>query len=154
MAEQGKSLKARAAELLSRREYTRQELFRRLAPFADSEEQLETVLDELAAADWQSDGRFAQQFASSKGAKFGSRRLAQEMRQRGVDSETIREALTGQNDLASAREQWRKKFGRPPADAAEKAKQYRFLAQRGFPSDVIRQVLARGADDDFDFPED
>ncbi|MEO9382552.1 recombination regulator RecX [Chromobacterium phragmitis] len=148
MAEQGKSLKARAAELLSRREYTRRELVRRLAPFADSPEQLEAALDQLAAADWQSDGRFAQQFAASKGAKFGSRRLAQEMRQRGVDDDTIREALSGQDDLASARAQWRKKFGRPPADAAEKAKQYRFLAQRGFPADVIRQVIA-GADDDF-----
>ncbi|VEB41831.1 recombination regulator RecX [Chromobacterium violaceum] len=71
------------------------------------------------------------------------------MRQRGVDSDTIREALSGQDDLASAREQWRKKFGRLPADAAEKARQYRFLAQRGFPADVIRQVLAGGADDDF-----
>ncbi|ERE12217.1 recombination regulator RecX [Pseudogulbenkiania ferrooxidans] len=149
MAATGKSLKARAAELLSRREYTRQELVRRLAPFADSEDELNAALDELAAADWQSDDRFARQFASSKGAKFGSRRLAQEMRQRGVDSETIREALSGQDDLASARAQWRKKFGRLPADAAEKAKQYRFLTQRGFPADVIRQVLASGADDDF-----
>ncbi|AAQ59282.1 recombination regulator RecX [Chromobacterium violaceum] len=149
MAAEGKSLKARAAELLSRREYTRQELVRRLAPFADSEDELNAALDELAASNWQSDDRFARQFASSKGTKFGSRRLAQEMRQRGVDSDTIREALSGQDDLASAREQWRKKFGRLPADAAEKARQYRFLAQRGFPADVIRQVLAGGADDDF-----
>ncbi|POZ61479.1 recombination regulator RecX [Chromobacterium alticapitis] len=149
MSEQGKSLKARAAELLSRREYTRQELVRRLAPFADSPEQLETALDELAAADWQSDDRFARQFAASKGAKFGSRRLAQEMRQRGVADEAIREALSGQDDLASARAQWRKKFGCPPADPQEKAKQYRFLAQRGFPADVIRQVIAGDADDDF-----
>ncbi|QEL54633.1 recombination regulator RecX [Chromobacterium paludis] len=148
MAEQGKSLKARAVELLSRREYSRRELVRRLAPFADSAEQLESVLDELAAANWQSDDRFAQQYAASKGAKFGSRRLSQEMRQRGVDDDTIRQALAGRDDLASAREQWRKKFGRPPADAAEKAKQYRFLAQRGFPADVIRQVITGGADDD------
>jgi regulatory protein len=148
MTSSGKSLKARAADLLSRREYSRRELVRRLAPFAESMEQLEAVLDELAAANWQSDSRFAQQFAASKGGKFGSRRLSQEMRQRGVDDDTIRQALAGQDDLASAREQWRKKFGRPPADAAEKAKQYRFLAQRGFPTDVIRQVIA-GADDDF-----
>ncbi|MEN3811282.1 recombinase RecX, partial [Chromobacterium piscinae] len=67
MAAEGKSLKARAAELLSRREYTRQELVRRLAPFADSEDELNAALDELAAADWQSDDRFARQFASSKG---------------------------------------------------------------------------------------
>ncbi|OHX14423.1 recombination regulator RecX [Chromobacterium sphagni] len=149
MAASEKSLKARAVELLARREYSRRELVRRLAPFADSEDELNAVLDELAGSDWQSDQRFAQQFASSRGGKFGSRRLQQEMRQRGVADDTIREALSGQDDLASARAQWQKKFGRLPADAAEKAKQYRFLAQRGFPGEVIRQVLAGGGDDDF-----
>jgi regulatory protein len=34
-----------------------------------------------------------------------------------------------------------RKFGRPPANAAEHAKQTRFLAGRGFASDVIRQVM-------------
>ncbi|OWY38621.1 recombination regulator RecX [Xenophilus sp. AP218F] len=154
MATEGKSLKARAADLLSRREYSRRELERRLAPFAESAEQLAETLDELAGANWQSDSRFAQQFADSKGGKFGSRRLAQEMRQRGVDDDTIRDALQDQDDLASARLQWRKKFGKLPDSPQEKARQYRFLAARGFPGDVIRQVLAGGADDDDSFFED
>ncbi|MBI3145525.1 MAG: recombinase RecX, partial [Pseudogulbenkiania sp.] len=55
-----KSLKARAVDLLSRREHSRRELERRLAPFADSAEQLAALLDELAERGWQSDNRFAE----------------------------------------------------------------------------------------------
>jgi regulatory protein len=46
-----------------------------------------------------------------------------------------------------AREVWRKKFGRAPTDAAERAKQMRFLAARGFGGEAIRRVVT-GADDD------
>ncbi|MGR2660741.1 recombination regulator RecX [Chromobacterium haemolyticum] len=147
-----KSLRARAVDLLSRREYTRRELERRLAPFAESPEQLTALLDELAERSWQSDQRFAQQFADSKGQRYGSRRLQQEMRQRGVDAELIRDALQGRDDLASAQAQWLKKFGHLPATPQERARQIRFLAGRGFPMSVIGKVLS-GVDDD-DFPAD
>lgn len=147
-----KSLRARAVDLLSRREYTRRELERRLAPFAESPEQLTALLDELAERSWQSDQRFAQQFADSKGQRYGSRRLQQEMRQRGVDAELIRDALQGRDDLAAAQVQWLKKFGRMPDTPQERARQIRFLAGRGFPMSVIGKVLS-GVDDD-DFPAD
>ncbi|WP_293760093.1 recombination regulator RecX [uncultured Aquitalea sp.] len=148
-----KSLRARAVDLLSRREYTRRELERRLAPFAESVEQLQSLLDELAERSWQSDSRFARQFAEARGARYGSRRLAQEMRQRGVSGEEISAALAGQDDLASARRQWEKKFGKPPESPEERAKQMRFLAARGFPMSVIRQAM-QGLADEEDFPLD
>lgn len=148
-----KSLKARAVDLLSRREYTRRELERRLAPFAESAEQLATLLDELAERNWQSDSRFAQQFTDSRGQKYGSRRLQQEMRQRGVSQEQISSVLDGRNDLALARQQWEKKFGSVASTPQERAKQMRFLAARGFAMDIIRQVMAGSAEDD-DFPGD
>ncbi|MFC3532850.1 recombination regulator RecX [Vogesella facilis] len=146
MAETGKSLKARAVDLLSRREYSRLELKRRLASFAESAEELDALLDELATNRWQSDSRFAEQFASSRARKYGNRRIEMEMRERGIDRDTIRDTLSGQDELATAREQWRKKFGQPPADAAERAKQMRFLAGRGFGMDIIRKVIAGGDD--------
>ncbi|OQS38330.1 recombination regulator RecX [Chromobacterium haemolyticum] len=149
-----KSLRARAVDLLSRREYTRRELERRLAPFAESPEQLTALLDELAEHSWQSDQRFAQQFADSKGQRYGSRRLQQEMRQRGVDAELIRDTLQGRDDLAAAQAQWRKKFGQLPATPQERARQIRFLAGRGFPMSVIGKVLSGAADDDFPADED
>ena len=148
-----KSLKARAVDLLSRREYTRRELERRLAPFADSPEQLAALLDELAERNWQSDSRFARQFTDNRGQKYGSLRLRQEMRQRGVSSEDIAEALEDRNELALARAQWQKKFGSIATTPQEKAKQIRFLAARGFGMGIIRQVMTAGGMDD-DFPPD
>ena len=150
MEKPGKSLKARAVDLLSRREYTRLELKRRLSPFAESAEQVDTLLDELAASRWQSDARFAEQFADSRSRKYGSRRVAMEMRERGVDSDTIKQTLSGHNDLATARSQWLRKFGQPASDAAGRAKQMRFLASRGFGMDIIRQVI-KGCDE---WPDD
>ena len=144
-----KSLKARAVDLLSRREYTRRELERRLAPFAESPEQLATLLDELAERNWQSDRRFARQFADIKGQKYGTRRLQQEMRQRGVAQEDIADALAERDDLALARRQWEKKFGSVATTPQERAKQMRFLAARGFGMGVIRQVMAGRDEDDF-----
>ena len=144
MAAAEKSLKARAVDLLSRREYSRQELKRRLAPFAESAEQVDALLDELAARHWQSDTRFAEQYTASRGQKYGSRRLAQEMQQRGLDRDTIRQALDGQDDLATARAAWQRKFGQPPADQQQRLKQMRFLASRGFGMDIIQRVLRHG----------
>jgi regulatory protein len=50
-------------------------------------------------------------------------------------------------EVERARAAWRKRFGQPPADAAERAKQIRFLQGRGFTFDVIRRVIA-GVEDE------
>jgi regulatory protein len=144
-----KSLKARAVDLLSRREYSRRELYQKLAPHAESPDEVGKVLDELASRGWQSDNRFAEQFAEIKGRKYGSRRLAAEMRERGIESETITEALAGQDDIALARQLWQKKFGQPPQSQEERVKQIRFLAARGLPMDAIRKVLSWADSDEF-----
>jgi regulatory protein len=144
-----KSLKARAVDLLSRREYSRRELYQKLAPHAESPDEVGKVLDELASRGWQSDNRFAEQFAEIKGRKYGSRRLAAEMRERGIESETITEALAGQDDVALARQLWQKKFGQPPQSQEERVKQIRFLAARGLPMDAIRKVLSWADSDEF-----
>jgi regulatory protein len=50
------------------------------------------------------------------------------------------------SELDRAREVWQKKFSAAPADAAEKAKQMRFLQSRGFTPEVIRRAIASGSD--------
>jgi len=52
-----------------------------------------------------------------------------------------------ETELDRAREVWRKKFGTQPQDAAERAKQMRFLAGRGFGGDTIHRVVSGGEDD-------
>lgn len=136
-------LRQRALACLSRREYSRLELRRKLAPHAGEDDDLNALLDDLEARNWLSDSRYAEQIVHARSAKYGAQRIAYELREQGVDEVSVAAALAGLQDgeLERAREVWSKKFGRPPRDAQEKTKQVRFLQSRGFAMDVIFQAL-------------
>jgi regulatory protein len=60
-------------------------------------------------------------------------------------SDAIIDALLSENqgsELERAREVWKKKFDSPPADAAEQARQIRYLQSRGFMPAAIRLVVS------------
>jgi regulatory protein len=87
----------------------------------------------------------------------GARRLANELRARGVDADTARAAIretmegeqTDERELARrAAEKWRPRPGEEPARARRRL--HGFLARRGFDGDVIREVLDEAAPDDAD----
>ena len=144
-----KSLLARALGYLARREHSRAELARKLTPHAESTDQLKRLLDDLEAKKLLSDRRFTEVLARSRGERFGAARVKQELRSRGISDSLAREAVAdlARTEFQRAREVWRRKFDAPPADAAERARQMRFLAQRGFSAEVIRRVVGgRGED--------
>src|SRR3954463_4005031 len=89
----GPSLKARAMRLLARREHSREELRRKLAPKVAQGENLEAVLDELAARGWLSDARFAEQSIRAGSRRYGPIKLAHGLRAKGVDDEAITQAF-------------------------------------------------------------
>lgn len=151
----GLSLKARAVGLLSRREHSRQELERKLTPYAESPESLAEVLDTLAREGWQSDARFLQGWVYRKSSEQGAARIVRDLKQHGMTSEAI---ATVQLDLKAseferAQAVWARKFAAKPSafshaphasshmTQAEYAKQGRFLASRGFSMEVIHRVL-------------
>lgn len=110
--------------------------------------QIAAALDELAAKGLQSDERTAASVLRSQGTRYGTRRLQQTLQQRQLAPELVAATLQEARgtELARAQEVWRKRFGAapPPADAAERARQMRFLAGRGFAGEVVHQVM-RGA---------
>jgi regulatory protein len=137
-------LRERALRYLARREHSRFELARKLAQAGFDEMDIAALLDEFEQKNWLSDRRFAESWVADHRAKAGSVKLAHELRQRGVNEDII-EAVLGDNrdsELERAREVWTRKFGAPPADAAEKAKQMRFLQGRGFTPEVIQRAIA------------
>ncbi|TVT47375.1 MAG: recombination regulator RecX [Denitromonas halophila] len=137
------SLKTRALRLLSQREHSRAELTRKLAPHGTPEE-IAALLERLEEVDLQSDARFAESYVRSRQARYGSRRIALDLKQRGVSDDLIAAALdegSEGDDQVRAREVWAKKFGTPPVDAREWARQARFLQGRGFGADVIHRIL-------------
>ncbi len=145
------SLRTRALQCLARREYSRAELRAKLLPHVQADEEfdsasapdLDALLDDLTRRGWLSDERAVTQLVHAKRGRYGTQRITHELRQRGIDETLIAGALLElrESELATAREVWRKKFGTPPQDAKEKARQMRFMQSRGFGFDVIAQVL-------------
>jgi regulatory protein len=137
------SLRERALTMLARREHTRSEMMRKLSPHSESPEQAEQLLDQLAARGWLSETRFAESRASALARKFGSRKIEYDLRSRGVSTEVVEHAV-GQaqaQELQNCRAAWQRKFGALPQTAAERGRQMRFLAGRGFSAEAVRQVL-------------
>ena len=143
------SLTARALRLLSSREHSRAELERKLVHFEEEPGALAKVLDGLQAKDFINDVRVVESVLHRRSAKLGTQRIKQELQAKGLEPEAVAEAvgrLRG-SELERAREVWRKKFGTQPTDAAERGKQMRFLASRGFGGDTIHRVVSGGDDD-------
>ena len=75
--------------------------------------------------------------------KFGSAKIANELREKGVSQDLISDAIekVKEKELDNAKEIWRKKFKKSPDSRDEWARQARFLQSRGFGFDVIKRVL-------------
>ena len=144
----GRSLKSRALGYLSRREYSRAELSRKLMPHTDDADALEALLDSLVRDGWLSDTRFAESVVHRRAARSGANRIVSELKRHAVGEELIEHigAQLRETELARAQAVWRKKYGELPATAAERARQARFMAARGFSLAVIGKIL-KGIDD-------
>ena len=129
--------------MLARRDHSRQELARKLGP-ADPDA-VTVLLDELQARGWLSEQRLADQLLHAAAGRFGVHKVVQQLAEKGVSREVVAQARRRalENELESARAVWLKRFGKAPANLRERARQTRFLEQRGFDPDVIRKVLGR-----------
>jgi regulatory protein len=137
------TLRVRAMRALARREYSRAELRARLLLHAGEADDVDALLDTLAARGWLSDARALEQTVNNRRTRFGPQRIAHELKQKGISDDLIRAVLPQlkQGELEAAREVWQKKFSAPPQDQKEKARQMRFLQARGFSVDVIMRVM-------------
>ncbi len=152
------SLKGRALRLLAMREYSRLELERRLRRHEVEPGQLQAVLDDLQAKGFIDTQRVIASVVHQRAAKLGLARIRQELQHKGIGGEDARDALAAlqATEVERARQVWRKKFDSSdaksnapsgaPMDAAQRARQMRFLASRGFTGDTIRRVVS-GAQD-------
>lgn len=136
-----------AVGLLARREHSRAELARKLAERGFAAEHIEPLLDRLAAQRLQSDARFTESYVRMRrGRGYGPQRIRAELRERGIDPELIGQTLATQTgvDTPCIDDIWRRKFaGRLPQDYRERARQMRFLQQRGFPLSEIHALFGR-----------
>ena len=131
-------LKARALRYLVRREHSRDELSRKLAPHAESHEILEGTLNWLESTNKLSNQRFAEVRAHQLGRKYGAARIRQDLKAKGIDDYPVSAA----GELERARAILARKYREPATSREERARRARFLQSRGFSYDTIRSALS------------
>ena len=157
------ALTERALRLLATREHSRFELRRKLlrrraSHAAAATARLDNVLDDLARRDLLSDARFAESFVRrSVDRGHGPLKIRAGLRGCGVAEDIIDDTLTFPDEfwLRRAQAVQAKRFGNgnaggnksnaagASANRSEWARRARFLAARGFASDIIYRTLGR-----------
>lgn len=143
MAQPPISLKGRALRYLAGREHSWAELARKLARHEEEPGQIAKVLDDLQAKGFINGERVAASLVYRRGARWGDRRIRQELQAKGLDADTVAEALEPLRgtEPARAHEIWQRKFGAPASDAASRARQMRFLLARGFSMELALRTV-------------
>lgn len=140
------SLKARALRHLARREHSRAELERKLAPHAETAAALEALLVELEHRKQLSNERFAEQRARVLARKYGSARIRLDLKSKGLDDE-LAERFSRTDELERAKAIVARKYPRRATSAAERARRARFLQGRGFSPEVVHRLVLREPDE-------
>ena len=134
-------LKTRALRHLARREHSRLELARKLAPHAESEPVLQGLLSELEGRKFLSNSRFAENRAHVLSRKYGAARIRQDLKAKGVAADVAASVASVGDEAERARAILARKYRQPAHSREEQAKRMRFLQSRGFSYDTIRNVM-------------
>ena len=138
------TVRDKAIELLARREHTRLELTRKLRKRELPADLIEQVLQALVKENLLSETRYAEMLVRSRVNKgCGPLRIFAEAQDVGADEALIQQALEEEavDWVALAQAAMDKRFGRLAKTPAERVKQSRFLAGRGFTAETVRQVV-------------
>ena len=167
------SLKARALQLLAQRDQSRLELRRKLLAHRrkhaaanalsraaeegcgeeeqeaeeKAEAEVDALLDWLEAHRYLSAERFVESRVHARESRFGNQRIRAELALHGAELTPEQDERLRASEFERAAAVHGRRFDHLPQNAAERAAQQRFLASRGFGSEVIQQVLrGKGAD--------
>ena len=117
---------------------------------ARAEAEVEAVLIWLEAHRFLSTERFIESRINARAGRFGNLRIRYELAQHELSLPAEAEQALVASELSRARTVRAAKFSAAPASQSEHARQARFLAARGFSSDVIRRTLREAARPDRD----
>ncbi len=134
------ALEARALRHLARREHSRAELARKLAPHAESPAALQFLLHELEGKKQLSDQRYAEARAHWLSRKYGAARIRRDLKAHGVAG-ALADRVSSTGDLDKARAILARKYRSAPTGREEIARRARFLQSRGFSYETIRTAL-------------
>ena len=144
-----KRAKLRAMNLLTKREYTEQQLRRKLTDGFYPPEVIDEALAYVAGFHYTDDLRYAVTFITDHEATRSRRRIEQDLTRRGIDRRTLEAAWAewesdgGTQDEAAMIRALLSKKGYDPehADIAEKRRLYAFLMRKGYSAEAVRRAL-------------
>ncbi|MDC0535766.1 recombination regulator RecX [Francisellaceae bacterium] len=131
--------------LLSRREYSRQEISQKLTQRHLSQSEIEKIFDYLD--EYQSDKRCAEQLVRVQTSKLnGKNKILQTAYAKGIDDVLIEYAIEilDIDWFNIAKQAYQKKYGSiedQPLDWSDKQKRMRFLVSRGFSFDEAKEAV-------------
>lgn len=135
-----------ALNLLARRDHSLWELRCKLTQRGIAPPMVDAVLDQLTSEDLINETRYAELYAASRADKgYGPLRIRQELRERRVDETVISSTLSKLDDFWMSKlthlhlKRW---SGTKVESAGDEVKRIRFLRQRGFTLEQIKQLLS------------
>lgn len=142
-----------ALRFLSRRDHSCAEITRKLSQRGYAPEVADAVLAECRRLDYLDDRRFVvQQILLLRRRGYGANRIRNSLYLKGLDTDIISAAMethcTVRNQLEDCRQAHDKKAGQYQGarnNTPRKESLYRFLLQRGYPADIVRQVIRENA---------
>ncbi|MCE3268280.1 MAG: recombination regulator RecX [Burkholderiales bacterium] len=143
MPKQQISLKNKALDFLSRRDYGYHELYVKLQKYSENLDEIKQILDDLKNKNFLSEERYINSYLRSKQIKYGVKKIRYDLLQKNVDSDLLDEVLAANqtNEYEIAYSLWQRKFGKLATDNKDRLKQMRFLQSRGFSSYVISKII-------------
>ena len=139
-----KRARLRAMNLLKSRWYTKKQLTDKLREGGYPSGVVEEAVAYVESYGYIDDLRYAVDYMTSHEKQSSLRRMEQDLLRRGVSGEVIGQARScreQQDEEAVIRALLEKRQYRPDADLKEKQRTYQFLMRRGFPPEIIRQVM-------------
>ncbi len=107
---------------------------------------VERLLDALEQAGHLSQQRFVESRIRLRAQRHGNRRIEHELRYHGLESTPEARQALAADEYDRARQVWMRKFGALPSTPAERARQLRFMAGRGFTAETVHRVLKEEPD--------
>lgn len=133
---------AKALKLLTRRDHSQYELSQKLA-VDYPEDEIASAIERCLQENWLNDARFAESYIRSRSESgYGLVRITQELKQKGVDSESLSVALE-QNEVDWKSILYRLMERKYSADLTppELMKLQAYFMRKGFSLDLIRHCL-------------
>ncbi len=129
--------------LLSKRDYSEQELRRKLQQKEYNTEEIEQAIEKAQSNNWQSDERFCSAFIRYRALQgIGPRRLQQELKLKGIKDWLISQELeNAEVDWFELAEQVFEKKRPTQWDMKTKQKMWRFMLSRGFSNDHFSHLM-------------